>query len=49
MLTETGGYYKRKAAEWINQDSCPDHPKVWQHCWGVLWIVYTVGMCNWGL
>ena len=25
MLTETGGYYKRKAAEWINQDSCPDY------------------------
>jgi cullin 1 len=25
MLTETGSYYKRKAAEWINQDSCPDY------------------------
>jgi len=30
MLTETGGYYKRKAAEWINEDSCPEYMlKVW--------------------
>lgn len=25
MLTETGSYYKRKAAEWINEDSCPEY------------------------
>lgn len=37
MLTETGGYYKRKAAEWINQDSCPDYMlKVRERYWGVL-------------
>lgn len=25
LLTETGEFYKRKAAEWIEQDSCPDY------------------------
>jgi hypothetical protein len=25
LLSETGAYYRRKAAEWINQDSCPDY------------------------
>lgn len=32
MLTETGGYYKRKAAEWINQDSCPDYMLKAEEC-----------------
>lgn len=25
LLSDTGGYYKRKAAEWINEDSCPEY------------------------
>lgn len=25
LLTDTSAYYKRKAAEWISQDSCPDY------------------------
>lgn len=25
LLSETGSYYKRQAAEWIEQDSCPDY------------------------
>lgn len=25
LLTETASYYKRKAAEWINEDSCPEY------------------------
>eukprot|EP00775_Hariotina_reticulata_P008401 gene8401-8585_t len=25
LLTDTAGYYKRKAAEWINEDSCPEY------------------------
>lgn len=37
MLQETGSYYKRKAAEWINQDSCPDY--MLKVRWGV---------CGWG-
>uniref|UniRef100_A0A7R9VZX3 Cullin family profile domain-containing protein n=1 Tax=Chlamydomonas euryale TaxID=1486919 RepID=A0A7R9VZX3_9CHLO len=25
LLTDTGAFYQRKAAEWIEQDSCPDY------------------------
>jgi hypothetical protein len=25
LMSETAGYYKRKAAEWINEDSCPEY------------------------
>jgi hypothetical protein len=25
LLNDTAGYYKRKAAEWINEDSCPEY------------------------
>ncbi len=25
LLAETAAYYKRKAAEWISEDSCPDY------------------------
>ncbi len=25
LLNETSGYYQRKAAMWIEQDSCPDY------------------------
>lgn len=25
LLSETAAFYKRKAAEWINEDSCPDY------------------------
>jgi cullin 1 len=25
LLAESGGYYKRKAAEWISEDSCPEY------------------------
>lgn len=25
LLAETASYYRRKAAEWINEDSCPDY------------------------
>jgi hypothetical protein len=25
LLAETNAYYKRKAAVWIEQDSCPDY------------------------
>jgi len=32
LLTETGGFYKRKAAEWIDQDSCPDYMLKAEEC-----------------
>jgi hypothetical protein len=25
LLHDTASYYKRKAAEWINEDSCPEY------------------------
>ena len=25
MLVETASFYRRKAAEWITEDSCPDY------------------------
>eukprot|EP00879_Flechtneria_rotunda_P002533 GHRR01002731.1.p1 GENE.GHRR01002731.1~~GHRR01002731.1.p1 ORF type:complete len:747 (+),score=283.31 GHRR01002731.1:715-2955(+) len=32
LLTETANYYKRKASEWINQDSCPDYMLKAEEC-----------------
>lgn len=32
LLAETGAFYKRKAAEWIEQDSCPDYMLKAEEC-----------------
>lgn len=32
LLEETGGFYKRKAAEWVEQDSCPDYMVKAEQC-----------------
>lgn len=32
LLTETGAYYKLKAAVWIEQDSCPDYMQKADEC-----------------
>lgn len=32
LLTETASYYKRKAAEWINEDSCPEYMLKAEEC-----------------
>lgn len=32
LLSETGAFYKRKAAEWIEQDSCPDYMLKAEEC-----------------
>ena len=32
LMTETSAFYKRKAAEWVEQDSCPDYMLKAEEC-----------------
>lgn len=41
LLNETASYYKRKAAEWINEDSCPEYMLKVRRCPSTSWFGLT--------